>query len=88
VHASLKHLGAQLLPPQPLDITQSSTLGPAFADADVVISLVGILTGTEKQFVELQQKGGENVAKAAKEAGVGRVLMVSALGADVNGITP
>jgi NADH dehydrogenase len=53
-----------------------------------VISLVGILTGTEKQFVELQQKGGENVAKAAKEAGVGRVLMVSALGADVNGITP
>lgn len=70
-----------------MDITQPSTITPAVEGADAVISLVGILTGTEKQFIDLQEKGGQNVAKAAKEAGVKRVIMVSALGID-GGETP
>ncbi len=84
----MKHLGAQLLPPQALDITNPSTLPPAFAGAHAVVSLVGILTGTPAQFESIQKRGGENVARAAKEAGVGKVVMVSALGADVDGLTP
>jgi len=46
---------------------------------------VGILTGTKKEFEEIQLKGGENVARAAKEEGVGRVVVVSALGIEKGG---
>lgn len=87
VYQSLKGLGAQLLPPAKVDITQPSTILPAVEGADAVISLVGILTGTEKQFIDLQEKGGQYVAQAAKDAGVKRVVMVSALGID-GGETP
>ncbi|KAI5451405.1 hypothetical protein NCC49_001712 [Naganishia albida] len=87
LYQSLKGLGAQLLPPAKVDISQPSTITPAVEGADAVISLVGILTGTEKQFIDLQEKGGQNVAKAAKDAGVKRVVMVSALGID-GGETP
>jgi uncharacterized protein YbjT (DUF2867 family) len=87
VYTSLKHLGNQLLPPAKIDITKPSTILPAIEGADAVISLVGILTGTEQQFIDLQEKGGQNVAQAAKDAGVKRVVMVSALGID-GGETP
>lgn len=87
MYPSLKHLGNQLLPPAQVDITKPSTILPAIEGADAVISLVGILTGTGQQFIDLQEKGGRNVAQAAKDAGVKRVVMVSALGID-GGETP
>lgn len=97
VHTSLSHLGTQLLPPASLDITapssrsdsapSSNALLQAFSGADAVVSLVGILTGTPEQFEKIQREGGENVAAAAKKAGVKRVVMVSALGID-DALTP
>ncbi|KAK4689081.1 hypothetical protein P7C73_g1040, partial [Tremellales sp. Uapishka_1] len=85
---TLSHLGAQILPPQSADITLPATLGPVLEGASAVVSLVGLLTGSARQFDDIQRKGAENVALAAKEAGVGRVVMVSAIGADEKGTTP
>jgi uncharacterized protein YbjT (DUF2867 family) len=85
VYEKLKPLGSSILPPQSLDITSPSTLSPVFKDADVVVSLVGILTGTPEQFRKVQEEGGDNVARIAKEEGVGRVVVVSALGVDKGG---
>lgn len=89
VWTSLKPLGAQLLPPVSLDITSPESLKSAMASSqpDAVISLVGILTGSPKEFEDIQAKGGENVARACKEAQVGKVVAISALGID-GGETP
>ena len=73
-----------LLAPAPADITRPSTLPPAFESATTVISLVGVLQGTEKQFEEIQARGAENVARAAKKVGA-RVVHVSAIGASTEG---
>ncbi len=40
-----------------------------------------MLHGTPRQFEEVQFKGAQNVARAAKEAGA-RLIHVSAIGAD------
>ncbi|KAG6866038.1 hypothetical protein C0991_009135, partial [Blastosporella zonata] len=71
----------RLLPPVPLDVTKPSTLSPAFSGADVVISLVGVLTGTPKSFEEIQFKGAENVARATKDVGA-KLIHFSAIGAN------
>ncbi|KAG6911623.1 hypothetical protein DXG01_011926 [Tephrocybe rancida] len=73
--------GDRLSPPVPLDVTKPSTLPPAFSGADVVVSLVGILNGPPKAFEEIQFKGAENVARAAKEIGA-KLIHFSAIGAD------
>ena len=78
-------MGSCILPPQKLDITDHSTLAPVFEGADVVVSLVGILTGTPSQFEKIQAQGGENVAKAAKDAGVKKLVGISALGIEAGG---
>jgi len=74
-------LPADRLSAAPIDITQPSTLGPAFEGAHTVVSLVGILNGTPEQFLKMQCLGAENVAAAAKEAGA-RLIHFSAIGAD------
>ncbi|RXK40155.1 NADH dehydrogenase [Tremella mesenterica] len=56
--------------------------------AHAVVSLVGLLAATEKEMVDVQQDGARRVADAAKEKGVERVVMISAIGADKNGVTP
>jgi len=53
-----------------------------------VVSLVGVLVGNAKVMEKVQKEGAENVAKAAREEGVGRVVMISAIGADSMGVTP
>jgi uncharacterized protein YbjT (DUF2867 family) len=85
LHTSLSKtpISASLLSPVAADVTKPSTLKPAFESADVVISLVGILHGTDKQFEEIQWKGAENVAKAARHASA-KLVHVSAIGADKN----
>jgi uncharacterized protein YbjT (DUF2867 family) len=55
----------------------------ACADADVVINLAGILSERGKQtFHAVHVEGARRVADAARAAGVGRLIHMSALGAD------
>jgi uncharacterized protein YbjT (DUF2867 family) len=53
----------------------------AFKDASVVVSLVGIMYGSLKDFERIQWKGAENVASAARDAGA-KLIHFSAIGAD------
>ncbi len=51
--------------------------------ADAIVNLVGILFETGKQkFSAVQAEGARNVARAAKSAGAGTLVHVSAIGAD------
>lgn len=90
VYDKLTHLGSQILPPRSTDITLDATdeLVDILKDASAVVSMVGILTGSKEKFDLVQKKGSENVARAAKDAGVGRMVMISAIGADEMGVTP
>lgn len=83
VHSSLKASvpADRLLDPFPLDVTKPSTLADAFKGADVVVSLVGIMDGTPQQFEDIQWKGAENVAIAAKNVGA-KLVHFSAIGAN------
>jgi len=90
VYDRLSPLGSQILPPASADITSSdlTALTQAMIGASAVVSMAGLLVASPKQFYEVAEKGAENVVKAAKDAGVGRMIMVSAIGADINGPTP
>lgn len=77
----------RLLPPVPLDITKPNTLAPAFEDASVVVSLVGLMHGRPQEFDEIQWHGAENVARAAKQVGA-KLVHFSAIGADPNSRIP
>ncbi|KAG5644622.1 hypothetical protein DXG03_008100 [Asterophora parasitica] len=89
IHAVLKHSipSDRLLPPVQLDVTNPATLLPAFAGADVVVSLVGLLNGSPEQFEKIQLRGAENVATATKNAAA-KLIHFSAIGADANSTIP
>ncbi|KAF8632993.1 hypothetical protein AX15_001590 [Amanita polypyramis BW_CC] len=78
---------SRLLPPVAVDVTTPETLYPAFQDAQVVVSLVGLLTGTPEDFDRIQWKGAENVARVAKAVGA-KLIHVSAIGANANSNIP
>lgn len=64
------------------DITQPDQVFAAIKGADAVINLVGILYETKRySFAALHQGGAKEIAKAAKEAGIEKLVHVSALGA-------
>lgn len=63
------------------DITKPHSVARAVAGADVVVNLVGILSGA---FDRIHREGAETVAKAAAAAGVGNLVHVSAIGADAD----
>lgn len=90
MYERLRPLGSQILPPHSADITSSDTsqLDAALADANAVVSLTGILVGSEQKMIAVQQEGARRVAEAAKKGGVDRVVGISAIGADRGGITP
>ena len=90
VHSQLSHLGSQILPPTSYDITSSNTtpLQQALQGADAVVSMVGLLAASASRMYEVQQRGAERVAEMAKEQGVGRVVMISAIGSNKDGVTP
>jgi len=77
----------QLLPPVAADVTNPDSLKKAFEDADVIVSLVGVMHGSVEDFIRIQWKGAENVAKAAKSAGA-RLVHFSAIGADPHSSIP
>ena len=60
------------------DVTKPDTLGAAVANADVVINLVGSFANMDK----IQREGAGNVARAAAQASVGKLIHLSAIGAD------
>lgn len=61
------------------DITKPETVARAINGASVVINLVGLLKG---KFEQVHVDGAANVAKAARAAGVRRLVQISAIGAD------
>ena len=72
----------QIVPVQ-ANVRFPDSLLAAAQDADAVVNLVGILFATGKQtFKSVQDEGARNVAEAAKTAGVGTLVHVSAIGAD------
>ncbi|HIJ38867.1 MAG TPA: complex I NDUFA9 subunit family protein [Rhodospirillaceae bacterium] len=65
------------------DLTKDFSVQAAVAGADLVINLVGILYESGKQtFQALHVEGAARIANAAKAAGVGALVHLSALGAD------
>lgn len=76
-----------LLPPLTLDITDPSTLSPAFKGASAVVSLVGLMHGTPSDFERVQWRGAENVAEAAQRLDI-QLVHISAIGADSESSIP
>jgi uncharacterized protein YbjT (DUF2867 family) len=67
------------------DVATGRNLDQAFAGADVVVHLVGIIAEHRDQtFANVHVGGTKNVLAAAKKAGVKRYLHMSALGAKAN----
>lgn len=65
------------------DVTDAEAVRIAVQGADAVINLVGILVERGKGgFDRVHRQGAEIVARAAREAGVSRLVHMSALGAD------
>ena len=75
---------------RPVDAVAGSIADPAaleraFAGADAVVHLVGIIRETGDQtFDAVHRQGTENVLAAAKKAGVGRLLHMSAMGSSLD----
>jgi uncharacterized protein YbjT (DUF2867 family) len=62
-----------------------ASLGPALRNADAVVNLVGILRERGAQtFTALHVEGAKAIAEAARDAGISRLVHISALGADAN----
>ncbi|SOD92566.1 complex I NDUFA9 subunit family protein [Caenispirillum bisanense] len=67
----------------PASVLDDASVARAVAGADAVVNLVGILAESGKAtFQRIHVEGAERVAKAAAAAGVGRLVQMSALGAD------
>jgi NADH dehydrogenase len=63
------------------DITRPETVAHAVAGSDIVVNLVGVLTGDFQRF---HVDGARTVAEAAAAAGAETLVHVSAIGADAN----
>ena len=82
----LKPMGAvgQVVPLY-ASLTNESTVRRAVAGADLVVNLVGILAEAHKgDFTGIHAEGAGRIARLATAAGVGRMVHVSAIGADPN----
>jgi uncharacterized protein YbjT (DUF2867 family) len=62
------------------DVTDSETLRRAVQDIDVAVHLVAIRQGKPKEFERVMVGGTRNLLAAAKDAGVRRIVLMSALG--------
>ncbi|WP_135664472.1 complex I NDUFA9 subunit family protein [Halorhabdus rudnickae] len=74
------------------DVTDPATLEGAFDGVDVVVNLVAlsplfIPKGGNEMHERIHLQGTENVVEAAEDAGVDRIVQMSALGADPEGAT-
>ncbi|MEM8852445.1 MAG: complex I NDUFA9 subunit family protein [Pseudomonadota bacterium] len=72
--------------PVQANVRSEESVRAAVSHADVVVNLVGILAeGGKQTFDAIQAEGAKTVAHAARDAGVGRFVQMSAIGADPNG---
>jgi NADH dehydrogenase len=81
----LKPMGAvgQIVPLH-TSLTEPATVARAVAGADLVVNLVGILVERRAgDFHRIQGEGPGRIARAATDAGVARLVHVSAIGADI-----
>ena len=62
------------------DVSDPVSLREALTGADAVVHLVAIITGRPADFERVMTRGTANLLTAAQEAGVGRVVYMSALG--------
>jgi uncharacterized protein YbjT (DUF2867 family) len=62
------------------DVTDPASLKEAVAGCDAVVHLVGIIAGKPADFERVMIGGTRNLLDAAKEAGVRRLVLMSALG--------
>ncbi len=62
------------------DVTDPASLEAAVAGCDTVIHLVAILVGKRKDFQQVMEQATRDLVAAAKAAGVGRFILMSALG--------
>jgi NADH dehydrogenase len=62
------------------DVTDASTLPAALAGCTHVVHLVAIIRGSDADFERVMIRGTQNVIAAAREAGVERFVLMSALG--------
>jgi uncharacterized protein YbjT (DUF2867 family) len=62
------------------DVTDPATLRRAVAGCDVVIHLVAIIAGRRSEFERVMTRGTQDLVAAAKDAGVRRFVLMSALG--------
>lgn len=67
------------------NVADLNSVRAAVAGADAVINMVGILVERgQASFDTVHRQGAANVAQATREAGIGRLVHMSALGADKN----
>jgi uncharacterized protein YbjT (DUF2867 family) len=64
------------------DVTDPASLSAACEGVDAVVHLVAIIKGRPEDFERVMAEGTRNVVAAAKEAGVRRFVLASALGLD------
>ncbi|MFB6169974.1 MAG: complex I NDUFA9 subunit family protein [Haloarculaceae archaeon] len=74
------------------DVTASDSIEAAFEGQDAVVNLVALSPlfkprGGDRRHFEVHLRGTENVVAAAEEHDVGRLVQMSALGADPDGPT-
>jgi NADH dehydrogenase len=62
------------------DMTDRESLRRAVEGCDVVVHLVAIRQGREEQFRRVMEQGTRDLVEAAREGGVGRLVLMSALG--------
>ena len=73
---ALERLGAEVVYG---DVRDPASLRPAFAGASIVIHLAAGMRGSERFMVDSTVTGTANVAAAARECGVGRVIYTSSV---------
>jgi NADH dehydrogenase len=62
------------------EMTNTASLKRAVESVDTVVHLVAIRQGSKEQFERIMSQGTRDLLAAAKEAGVGRFVLMSALG--------
>jgi uncharacterized protein YbjT (DUF2867 family) len=64
------------------DVTDAASLRRAAEGQDVVVHLVALLSGRPEEFQRVMEQGTRDLVAAAKDAGVRRFVLMSALGTD------
>jgi NADH dehydrogenase len=64
------------------DMTNAVSLAHATEGQDVVVHLVALLAGKPEEFERVMERGTRDLVAAAKDAGVRRFVLMSALGTD------